>query len=115
MGADVQQVLEQIRETEALITAADRAYRELDARARAEHDRATAAEAELRGQRQSLARRSASFTSRPDCSASTQARPARPLAGVTATAAWPDPARWPDPVRASEDLVALSLVPRSRP
>jgi hypothetical protein len=55
VGADVQQVLEQIRETEALITAADRAYRELDARARAEHDRATAAEAELRGHRQSLA------------------------------------------------------------
>src|SRR5690242_1788810 len=107
VGADVQQVLEQIRETETLITAADRAYRELDARARAEHDRATAAEAELRGQRQSLAEtvgqlyeQAALFGeyARPDL---------RPLAGVTATAPWTDPARWPDPAHASEDLVAL--------
>jgi predicted nucleic acid-binding Zn-ribbon protein len=107
VGADVQQVLEQIRETEALITAADRAYRELDARARAEHDRATAAEAELRGQRQSLAEAVGQLYEQAGLFGEYARPDLRPLAGVTATAPWPDPARWPDPVRASEDLVAL--------
>ncbi len=106
LQADVQQVLEQIRETERLIAAADQAWRELDARARAEHDRATTAEAELRGQRQSLAEafgqlyeQAAQFGeyARPDL---------RALAGVTAGEPWPDPARWPDPVRTGADLAA---------
>ena len=30
----------------------------------------------------------------------------RPLAGVTAAAPWPDPARWPDATRAGEELAA---------
>ena len=55
LAANVQQVLEQIRETETLIASAERAYRVLDTRARAEHDQATGAEAELRNERQSLA------------------------------------------------------------
>jgi hypothetical protein len=106
LQADVQQVLQQIRETEKLIAAAERAYRELDARARAEHDQATAADAELRGQRQSLAEavgqlweqaRQFGDYARPDL---------RPLAGVTAAAPWPDPARWPDAARAGEELAA---------
>src|SRR5439155_23691300 len=107
LQADVQQVLEQILQTETLITVAERAYRDLDARARAEHDQATAAEAELRSRRQSLAEavgqlyeQAAQFGeyARPDL---------RPLVAVTAAAPWPDPARWPDPVRASADLAAL--------
>jgi Putative exonuclease SbcCD, C subunit len=106
LQADVQQVLEQIRETEKLIAAAERAYRELDTRARAEHDRATTAEAELRGQRQSLAQavgqlyeQAAAFGeyARPDL---------YPLAGVTAAAPWPDPARWPGGTRVGDDLAA---------
>ena len=108
LQADVQQVLEQIRQTERLITAAEQAHRELDAQARAEHDTATGAEAELRGQRQSLAdavgqlyEQAAQFGeyARPDL---------RALAGVTAAEHWPDPARWPDPALAGEDL-AVSL------
>lgn len=106
LQADVQQVLEQIRETERLIASAQRAYREFDGRARAEHDKATAAEAELLGERQSLAEavgqlyeQAAQFGeyARPDL---------RPLLGVGTAGPWPDPARWPDAVRASEDLAA---------
>jgi uncharacterized protein (TIGR02680 family) len=106
LEADVQQVLERIRETEKLIAAAERAYRELDARARAEHDQATAAQAELRGQRQSLAEavgqlyeQAAPFGehARPDL---------RPLLAVTTVVPWPDPDRWPDATRTSEELAA---------
>ena len=107
LAADVQQVLEQIRETEALITAADRAYRELDARARAEHDRATAADAELRGQRQSLAEAVGQLYEQAGLFGEYARPDLRPLAGVTDTAPWPDPGRWPDPARASEDLASL--------
>src|SRR5262249_11557084 len=106
VGADVQQVLEQIRETETLITAADRAYRELDARARAEHDRATAAEAELRGQRQSLAEAVGQLYEQAGLFGEYARPDLRPLAGVTAAAPWPDPARWPGATRASEELAA---------
>jgi hypothetical protein len=114
LQADVQHVLERIRQTETLITVAERAYRDLDARARAEHDQATAAEAELRSQRQSLAEavrqlyeQAAQFGeyARPDL---------RPLLAVTAVAPWPDPARWPEPARASEDLAA-SLTSAGQP
>jgi Putative exonuclease SbcCD, C subunit len=114
LAADVQQVLEQIRQTERLIKAAELAHRELDAQARAEHDRATGAEAELRGQRQSLAdavgqlyEQAAQFGeyARPDL---------RALAGVTAAEHWPDPARWPDPALAGEDLAA-SLAAATEP
>ena len=107
VAADVQQVLEQVRETEALITAAERAYRDLDAQARAEHDQATAAEAELRGQRQSLAEAVGQLYEQAGLFGEYARPDLRPLAGVTATAPWPDPARWPDAARASEDLTAL--------
>ncbi|HEX5294290.1 MAG TPA: TIGR02680 family protein, partial [Streptosporangiaceae bacterium] len=114
LAADVQQVLEQISQTEALITAADRAYRELDARARAEHDRATAADAELRGQRQSLAEAVGQLYEQAGLFGEYARPDLRPLAGVTETAPWPDPARWPDAARASEDL-ALSLTSADSP
>jgi hypothetical protein len=106
LQTDVQQVLEQIRQTERLITAADQAYQELDARVRAEHDQATAAQTELLSERQSLAEavgqlyeQAAQFGeyARPDL---------RALAGVTAAEPWPDPARWPYPARAGADLAA---------
>jgi Putative exonuclease SbcCD, C subunit len=107
LQADVQQVLEQIRETERLIAAAELAYRTLDTRARAEHDKATAAQTELLGERQSLAEavgqlyeQAAQFGeyARPDL---------RPLAGVAAAPPWPDLARWPDPARAGENLATV--------
>ncbi len=109
LAANVQQVLEQIRETETLIAAAERAYRTLDTRARAEHDLATAAEAELRNERQSLAEAAGQLYEQV-AQFGDYARPdLRSLAEVTAVAPWPDPSRWPDAARASEDLAA-SLV-----
>ena len=114
LQADVQQVLEQIRQTETLISVAERAYRDLDARARAEHDQATAAEAELRSQRQSLAEAVGQFFEQA-AQFGEYARPdLRPLVAVTAVAPWPEPARWPDPARASEDLAA-SLTSAGQP
>ena len=106
LQADVQQVLEQIRETEQLIAAAERAYRELDARARAEHDRATGAEADLRGQRQSLADAVGQLYEQAGLFGEYARPDLRPLAGVTAAAPWPDPARWPDATDAGEELAA---------
>ena len=106
VAADVQQVLAQIRETERLIDEAGQAWRELDAQARAEHDRATGSEAELRGQRQSLAEAVGQLYEQA-AQFGDYARPGlRLLAGVTDTAPWPDLARWPDPARAGQDLAA---------
>ena len=106
VAADVQQVLTQVRETEQLIAAANHAWRELDARARAEHDRATTAGAELRGQRQSLAEAVGQLYEQA-VQFGEYARPdLRLLAGVTDAAPWPDPARWPDPDQAGADLAA---------
>jgi Putative exonuclease SbcCD, C subunit len=107
LQADVQHVLEQIRHTERLIRAAEQAYREHDAAARAEHDHATAADRDLRNERQSLAdaigqlcEQAAQFGefARPDL---------RPLVGVALAAPWPEAASWPDTERASEELAAL--------
>jgi hypothetical protein len=107
LAADVQQVLEQIRDTERLIVVAEQAYRELDARARAEHDKATAADRDLRNERQSLAEAVAQLYEQA-AQFGEYARPdLRPLAGVTNAAPWPDAARWPDPGSASDDLAAL--------
>jgi hypothetical protein len=104
LQADVQQVLEQIRQTETLLSAASRAYAELDARARAEHDRATAAQAELRGQRQSLADAVGQLYEQAALFGPYAGPDLRPLVGVTIAAPWPDPERWPDPAGAAEDL-----------
>jgi Putative exonuclease SbcCD, C subunit len=104
LQADVQQVLEQIRETEKLLSAASQAYRELDARARAEHDKATEAQAKLRGQRQSLADAVGQLYEEAALFGPYAGADLRPLAGVTAAAPWPDPERWPDAARAAEDL-----------
>ena len=115
VAADVQHVLAQISETERLIDEAARAWGELDVLARTEHDTATGAEAELRGQRQSLAEavgqlyeQAAQFGdyARPDL---------RALAGVTAAEPWPDSARWPDPALVGQDLAALLADPSEPP
>ena len=102
LQTDVQQVLEQIRQTERLSPRPSRRTRELDAQARAEHDKATAAEAELRGQRQSLA--DAVGQLYEQAAAVRRVSPGPTCArwpASTAAARWPDPAalarpgRWP--------------------
>ena len=108
LQADVQQVLEQIRETERLLSAASQAYR------RARRARPAPNTTRPPRPRRSCAasgsrwpRRSASSTSRPRCSAEYAGPDLRPLAGVTTATPWPDPDRWPDPARAAEDLAAV--------
>jgi hypothetical protein len=106
LAAEVQHVLEQIRDTERRIEDAQSAYRKLDARARAEHDNVTAADRDLRNERQSLSESVAQLYEQA-MAFGEYARPElRPLVGVAAAGPWPDPAAWPDPVRASEDLAA---------
>jgi putative exonuclease SbcCD C subunit len=115
LQADVQQVLEQIRDTERRIRDTERAYRELDARARAEHDRATAADADVRAERQALAEAVAQLHEQA-ASFGEYARPdLRPLVGVAVADPWPDPAAWPDPARASDDLAAALTSPGTQP
>jgi hypothetical protein len=114
LAANVQQVLEQIRETETLIASAERAYRVLDTRARAEHDQATGAEAELRNERQSLAEAAGQLYEQAAQFGEYARSELRALAGVTAVAPWPDPDRWPDAARVSEDLAA-SLISVGEP
>ncbi|HEY6792310.1 MAG TPA: SbcC/MukB-like Walker B domain-containing protein, partial [Trebonia sp.] len=114
LTADVQRVLAEIRAAERGISAARQAYDELDAVARAEHDKATTAGASLRAARQALTEAVAALHeqaagfgefARPDL---------RSLIGVEggggggggALPRWPDAARWPDPGRASEELAA---------
>jgi hypothetical protein len=106
LQADVQQVLAQIREAEDLIGATQREYNKLDAQARAEHDRATAAAAELRAGRQSLADGVRQLHEQAAQFGEYARADLRALVGVTATAHWPEPARWPDAAEASEDLAA---------
>jgi hypothetical protein len=107
LQADVQYVLEQLRETERAIKAAQQAYAGLDRQARTEHDNATAADRDVRNGRQSLAEavgqlheQAAQFAdyARPDL---------RPLIGVATAVRWPATASWPAAERASDDLVAL--------
>jgi hypothetical protein len=101
---DVQLVLEQIRQTERDLRAAQRRYAEHDAAARHEHDRVTAAGRDVSNERQALAdamghlyeqaRQFGEF-----------ARPGlRPVAGVTLGAPWPEDAAWPAPEAASDEL-----------
>jgi uncharacterized protein (TIGR02680 family) len=108
LASDVQRVLEQIRDAERGIRLAEQAYRDLDAVARAEHDKAVTAGGTLRSARRSLGEavamlheQAAGFGefARPDL---------RSLIGVTSGSLphWPDAAQWPDPSRASEELAA---------
>lgn len=107
LQADVQHVLEQIRETERAIKAAQRAYAELDAKARAEHDNATTAGQNLRNGRGSLGEAVAQLYEEA-AAFGDYARPdLRPLAGVTTAAPWPDLATWPSAERAAGELAEL--------
>jgi uncharacterized protein (TIGR02680 family) len=99
LQADVQHVLEQIRDTERRIREIDRDYRELDARARAEHDKAIAAEADLRAERQAFAEAVGQLHEQVS-SFGDFARPdLRPLVGVTIPTLWPEVPDWPDPAQ----------------
>ena len=92
---DVQQVLEQIRQAERELRSAQSRYAEHDKKARHEHDNVTAADRDVRNERQALAdaianlheqaRNFGAFT-RPDL---------RPLLGVDTAVSWPEPASWP--------------------
>jgi hypothetical protein len=92
---DVQQVLEQIRQAERELRDAQSRYGEHDKKARHEHDNVTAADRDVRNERQALAdaianlheqaRNFGAFT-RPDL---------RPLLGVDTAVSWPEPAAWP--------------------
>lgn len=104
LGADVQQVLRQIQDTEREIAAAETAYRDLDSTAREEHDKATAAEQNLRNERQSLAEAVAQLHEQVTAFGDYARPDLRPLLGVTAADPWPEPAAWPDPARAAEGL-----------
>ncbi len=104
LQASVRQVLEQVSQTEGQISAATRAYQQLDARATAEHDKATGAQERLAAAREAfrdavlqLYEQAAEFGdyAGPDL---------RPTLGVDTSAAWPEPARWPDPVPVSDEL-----------
>jgi len=101
---DVQHVLHQISQTERQIQAAEGAYRELDDQARAEHDKATVADAGLRSER--LALRDAIAQMHEQAARFGEyARPdLRPLLGVAASMPWPERERWPDPADASDEL-----------
>ena len=106
LQTDVQQVLEQIRQAERDLKAAQRTYAQHDLRARGEHDKVTAADRDVLNERQSLADavgqlfdQAAAFGefARPDL---------RPLLSVGTAPGWPDPAAWPDAGRVGEDLAA---------
>jgi uncharacterized protein (TIGR02680 family) len=89
LQADVQEVLAQIRETERLIKDTARAYRELDDRARAEHDKATAAETNLGAERQAFAAAVAQVQEQVTAFGEYARPDLRPLVGVTIATPWP--------------------------
>ena len=97
LAADVQQVLEQIRQTEALLERSAREYRELDSRVRAEHDKATAAERDLHNERQALTEAVTGLYEQAAQFGEYARSDLRPLLGVTDATPWPDSARWPEP------------------
>jgi hypothetical protein len=104
LQTDVQRVLEQIRQSERDLKAAQNAYQGHDTRARHEHDKVTAADRDLLNERQSLADAVGQLFDQASGFAEFARSDLRPLLGVGTARAWPDPAAWPDAGRASEDL-----------
>ena len=104
LQTDVQRVLEQIRQTERDLKAAQGAYQDHDGRARLEHDKVTAADRDLHNERQSLADAIGQLFDQASAFGEFARPDLRPLLGVSTARAWPDPAAWPDAGRASEDL-----------
>jgi hypothetical protein len=112
LSADVQRVLAQINEAERGIAAAKRAYDELDALARAEHDKVITAGTSLGSARESLTDAVRALHEQASGFGEYARADLRSLIGVTgtsyspATLHWPDATRWPDPGRASAELAA---------
>jgi uncharacterized protein (TIGR02680 family) len=109
LASDVQRVLEQIRDAERGIAAAARAYNDLDAVARAEHDKAVTAGESLRSARRSLGESVAALHEQAAAFGEFARPDLRSLIGVASGPLphWPDAAQWPDPERASAELAAL--------
>ncbi|HEX4832559.1 MAG TPA: SbcC/MukB-like Walker B domain-containing protein, partial [Trebonia sp.] len=113
LSADGRRVLTEISAAERGIAAAQRAYDDLDRAARAEHDKATRAQASLDGARRSLADAVAALHEQAAGFAELARPDLRSLIGVGSPAGggalphWPDAAAWPDPARASAELAAL--------
>jgi hypothetical protein len=106
LQADVQHVLEQIRQTERELKTAQRAYDQHDKRARDEHDKVTAAESDVRNERQSLTEAVGQLYEQAIAFGELARPDLRPLVGVATARAWPDPSAWPDAEAASDDLAA---------
>ena len=114
LQASVRQVLEEVSQTEGQIIAVTQAYQQLDARATAEHDKATGAQERLSAAREAF-RDAVSQLYEQAAEFGDYAGPdLRPTLGVGTSAAWPEPASWPDPVRVSDEL-AGQLAAESQP
>ena len=105
LGADVQQVLGQIRDTEKRLSAAGDAYDELDARAHRESMNAVRAEENLKGGREALADAVGQLYEQATEFGPYARAELRPLIGVANVGPWPD-ARWPDVERACDAITA---------
>ena len=106
LQTDVQHVLEQIRQTERDLKAAQQAYAQHDRRARGEHDKVTAADRDVLNERQSLADAVGQLFDQATAFGEFARPDLRPLLSVGTAPGWPDPAAWPDAGRAGEDLAA---------
>ena len=106
LQADVQHVLEQIRQTERELSAAQRAYAQHDQRARGEHDKVTAAERDVLNERQTLTDAIGQFLEQATTFGDFARPDLRPLLSVSTALGWPDPAAWPDAGRVSEEIAA---------
>ena len=106
LQTDVQHVLEQIRQTERDLKAAQQSYAQHDRRARDEHDKVTAADRDVLNERQSLTDAVGQLFDQATAFGEFARPDLRPLLSVGAALGWPDPAAWPDPGRVGEDLAA---------
>jgi len=106
LGADVQQVLAQIHETEKLLKAAGDAYNELDALVHRESMNAARAEENLKGGRDALAEAVGQLYEQAAEFGQYARAELRPLIGVANAGPWPDAARWPDAERTCDDITA---------
>ncbi len=109
LGADVAQVLDEIRRTEKLIKAAAEAYGRLDDQAGNASKNAVRAEENLKNGRESLAQAIGELHAQAGEFGHFARAELRPLLGVTQVGPWPDLVRWPDAEHACDELtVALT-------
>jgi len=109
LQADVKHVLEQLKQAERDLKAAQQAYHQHDRRARDEHDKVTAADSDVRNGRQSLVEAVGQLYEQAVAFGALARPDLRPLVGVTTALAWPDPAAWPD-AEAAGDHLATELI-----